>query len=131
MTKQGIKIPYMTSMARLCRDNTYLSTGSQSLAPCSGPQAGQGSHNQWLPVCRLTGCAVHVKWSPLHKCQWPDSAPQSLWQRGTGAAGQGGALVSGYLDLSPWAHDSTHHWLPVQKQLATFSHCQLSCYHAT
>lgn len=49
------------------------------------------------------------------RMRWTDSAPQCVWQPGTGAAAQGGSRVSRYLDLSPWAHASTRHWLPIRK----------------
>lgn len=92
-----------------------LSTCLQSLEQCSGPQAGLWSMSQWLPLCRVTGCAAWAVLSHLHACQWTDRAVLSVWQRGTGAAGQGGSLRRGYLTLSPWAHASTHHWLPIRK----------------
>lgn len=73
---------------------TYL----QSLAQCSGPQAGPWSSDPqsagWWDVLYVW-CWVLCTQAHGH------SAPQSVWQQRTGAAGQGGSLMNGCLNSPP------------------------------
>lgn len=123
-------IPNMASTAKLCWGSTSEHLFAEPCAVLRSPGRA-GEHEPVTPRvwCDWMCCTPDGD-SPACM-RWTDSAPQCVWQQGTGAAGQGGSLVSRYLDPSPWAPASTHHWLPIQKYLAIFSHCPLSCYHAT
>lgn len=95
-------IPSMTSTGRQC-----WSTSDHLFAePCAMCRTLGRAMEQQPPVCRVMACAACAMLSPLHPGPQTQCTPGCVTV-GTGAAGQGGSLMSECLNNTLSSHPNT------------------------